>query len=64
MKITFDPQHEFVPSGVVSQIGWDNPELQAAIRAAFNESPREQIVALVIQRESLIARFEPKNSGR
>ena len=62
MKITFDPHDEAkTKSGIISRIAWENAELQAAIRKAFHESEREQIVTLEIDREGITAVFESLN---
>ena len=61
MKITFAPNN-YQPSGVVSFSAWTNTELQAAFRQAFNESPRERIVEIIVEREGIKAVFEPKNT--
>ena len=61
MKVQFSPNnYELV--GTVSFLSWSNPDFQNAIRKAFKEGPREQITELVIERDGIKARFEPKNS--
>lgn len=59
MKIQFAPSN-YAPTGVVSFASWENADLQAAIRQAFNESPREQIVEIVIERDGIKAVFETR----
>ena len=61
MKITFDPSN-YSPTGVVSFASWENKDLQAAIRKAFNESERENIVEIVIDRQGIKALFETRAS--
>lgn len=57
MKINFAPNN-YSPTGVVSFASWDNAELKEAIRKAFNESPRERITEIVIERDGIKAVFE------
>ena len=59
MKIKFLPSN-YSPTGIVSFASWDNHDLQEAIRRAFNESPREQIVEIIIERDGIKAVFEPR----
>lgn len=61
MKINWCPG-DYSPSGVVSFASWDHIDLQAAIRRAFNESPRERIVEIIIEREGIKAVFETKST--
>lgn len=57
MKITFDPNNSSM-TGTVSFASWHNEDLQAAIRRAFNESPRERIVEIEIDQNGIKAKFE------
>lgn len=50
--------------GVCSFTSWENRDLQEAIRRAFNESPRERIVRIEIDRHGIKAFFEPSNVSR
>lgn len=59
MKINFCPNN-YSPCGVVSFASWENRDVQDAIRRAFNESPREEIVELVIERAGIKAVFETR----
>lgn len=59
MKIEFCPNES--GSGCCSFASWENSDLQAAIRKAFNESPREQIVKIEIDRQGIKAFFETRN---
>jgi len=59
MKVTYDPNN-YQPCGVISFASWTNSDLLAAIRQAFHESPREQIIEIVIEREGIKAIFEPR----
>lgn len=61
MKVNFCPSN-YQLSGVVSFASWNNPALIDAIRKAFNESPRERIEEIVIDRDGIKARFETVNS--
>jgi hypothetical protein len=63
VKINFCPSN-YEPAGVVSFVPWSNRELQEAFRRAFNESPREQIVELVIERAGVKAVFETRAACR
>jgi len=60
MRIKFQPPN-YSPSGLVSFASWENHDLQEAIRRAFNESPREEIVELVIDRDGIKAVFGTKS---
>jgi hypothetical protein len=64
MKVTFAPNNSDGPTGTVSFASWDNRDLQDAIRKAFNESPRETIVEIIVERSGIKAVFEPKNVSR
>ena len=67
MKIHFAPTDTDGPTGVVSFASWNNRDLQGAIRQAFCESSREQIVELWIAREGIKAVFQRRDacqSGR
>lgn len=61
MKINYAPNN-YSPTGVVAFASWENQDLQAAIRLAFRESPREDIVELVIERDGIKAVFETRAS--
>jgi len=61
MKIHFDPNNG-APTGVVSFASWENRDLQEALRKAFNESPREQITEIWINRDGIKAVFESKDA--
>ena len=62
MKINYAPNDsQQKPSGAVSVLHWENADLQAAIRRAFNESPRETIVQIDIDRYGIKAYFDKKN---
>ena len=58
MKIDYEPQERH--SGVASFLSWSSPDFQNAIRAAFGQSSREEIVRLCIDRNGILAYFEPK----
>lgn len=57
MKVNYAPNN-YQPDGTVSFLSWSNNDLIEAIRRAFCESPREQIIELVIEREGLKAVFK------
>ena len=61
MKVNFNPQ-DYDLTGCVSFCSWSNPEIQDAIRKAFNESEREEIVEIVIDRQGIKAKFETRSS--
>lgn len=56
MKVEFEPREP--SSGCWSFASWSNDDLQAAIRKAFNESPRERIIRIDITRDGIRAYFE------
>lgn len=60
MKISYSPNN-YEPTGIVSFKAWTDPELQAAFRRAFSESPREAINEIIIERKGVKAVFEKKN---
>jgi hypothetical protein len=64
VKIHFAPQDDDQPSGTVSFASWNNPDLQAAIRRAFGESPREEITDIYIDRQGVKALFVNKPESR
>ena len=57
MKITFDPSN-YALTGVCSFASWESADLKEAIRRAFHESEREEIVEIVIDKRGVTARFE------
>lgn len=57
MKVTFDPNN-YQPTGTIAFASWENKDLQKAIRQMFHESPREEIVEIVVEREGIKAIFE------
>jgi len=59
MEVKWCPQES--GSGVCSFAAWHNEDLQNAIRKAFNTSPREELVAIEIDRHGIKAFFEPLN---
>lgn len=59
MKVTFAPSN-YQPSGVVAFASWNNQDLIEAIRRAFRESPRENIVEIIVEREGIKAVFEAR----
>jgi hypothetical protein len=61
MKITYAPNN-YSATGVVAFASWENKELQAAIRLAFRESPQEDIVEIIIERDGIKAVFETRAS--
>ena len=61
MKISFNPNTDYAPAGTVSFVSWQDRNLQDAIRKAFRESPREEIVELVVESNGIKAVFEPRN---
>lgn len=61
MQINFLPNNNEKATGVCSVVRWTSRELQDAIRHAFHESPREQIVRIDIERDGITAYFEKRN---
>lgn len=59
MKVAFAPNN-YKPTGIISFASWENRDLQNAIRQAFHESPREDLVEIVIERDGIKAIFETK----
>lgn len=60
IKIHFDPNENDVPTGVVSFASWEQLDLQDAIRKAFNESERENITDIYIDRRGIKALFDTR----
>lgn len=61
MKVEFCPQDKgsgCSRSGCSSFASWNNPEVIEAIRHIFHESPREQLVRCVVDKDGLTAFFE------
>lgn len=61
MKIEFCPNAK--GSGTASYLSFTSAAFTEAIRQAFNESPREVITRIVIERDGITAFFETKNSA-
>ena len=59
MKINYDP-HEYQPQGATTFRSWSDSNLQEKMRELFGCSERERLVELVIDKNGLMARFEPK----
>lgn len=59
MKVSFLPNN-YQPTGLVSFASWSNPALHAAIRKVFSESPRENIVEIIVERDGIKAVFEQR----
>ena len=48
----------FSGTGIVSQVMWDNKDLQAALRTAFRCTVTERIIAVAINGKGIKAYFE------
>jgi len=59
MDIKYAPSN-YEPQGPVTFRSWSDAAFKQAMRDLFQESPRETLVELVIDREGIRARFEPK----
>lgn len=59
MKVNFCPK-TYQPTGTISFLSWTDPKLRKAIRQAFYESSREDIVEIVVEREGIKAIFKTK----
>lgn len=59
MKVTFSPPN-YQPSGVVSFVPWSSPAVHAALRGLFQESPREDLVEVIIETDGMKAVFETR----
>ena len=62
MKVEVMPSNAAPLDGVVSFITWTNQDFQKAIRQMFNESPRELITEIRIERDGIKAKFAKRNS--
>lgn len=60
MKVCFNPNEK--PAGCCSFASWDNPRTKKAIRELFNESERENITRIDIDRHGIMAYFETRAS--
>ncbi len=58
MQIIWNPTD--TQGGTVSHIGWNNPDMQAAIRLAFHEKDFERITRVEVTCEGMKAFFERK----
>jgi len=59
MEVKFTPSN-YEPEGIISFRSWSDSKLQQAMRELFNESERETLVELVIEREGIKAKFKHK----
>jgi hypothetical protein len=60
MKVEFAPNNAPPLTGAVSFLSYADAEFQKAVRQMFNESPREQITEIRIERDGIKAKFESK----